>query len=47
MQMSSNIVTAGVAVLVDGENIPQSLGGQIITKCLPIGRATVQRISGM
>lgn len=48
MQMVSALVAAGAAtvLLVDGENIPQSLAGQIITKALVYGRPIVQRVYG-
>ena len=41
-------VAKGLAtvLLVDGENIPQSLAGQIIAKTLPMGRPIVQRVYG-
>ena len=35
-----------LATLVDGENIPHSLAGQIITKALGFGRPIVQRVYG-
>jgi uncharacterized LabA/DUF88 family protein len=35
-----------MALLVDGENIPQSLAGQITSKSLPFGRPIVQRVYG-
>lgn len=48
MQMVSNLVSAHAAtvVLVDGENIPQALAGQIIKETRHYGRAVVQRVYG-
>jgi hypothetical protein len=48
LQATGIEVAQGLAtvLLVDGENIPQSLAGQIICKSLPFGRPIVQRIYG-
>jgi len=50
-EMFSQLSGTGVqglatVLLVDGENIPQALAGQIITKTAPTGRPIVQRVYG-
>lgn len=46
MEMVSNLVAAATGILVDGENIPHALSGQIISKTLTFGRPLVQRVYG-
>lgn len=45
-EMFSQRVDLATVILVDGENIAQSLAGQIITQAARFGRAMVQRVYG-
>ncbi|MDZ7906226.1 MAG: NYN domain-containing protein [Cypionkella sp.] len=44
--MKAGVSSGATVLLVDGENIPQSLAGQIILKTRHFGRAMVQRVYG-